>query len=101
MTNVKSKDLADIPDLMTHLVRDGYMQTSARFRCVARLPEGKTGLEALRDVAPNDYARIMGQAERNAADEFRRIYAERCGLQIQLGPEEFAAFKKAGGQTSW
>ncbi len=83
------------------LVRDGYKSTSNKYRNVARLPEGKTGLEALRDCAPEEYARIMEQAERQAADRYRRFNAAEHGDQETLTVDEFKAFRSAGGESSF
>jgi hypothetical protein len=83
------------------LISHGYQQTSSKYRTVARLPPGKTGLEALRDVSPHDYHLIIARIEQQCASTYRRLYAEKEGNQLELSPEEFAAFKAAGGETSW
>lgn len=60
------------------------------------------GLEALRICAPDDYKRIMENAERQAADTYRRIYARaHRGTQQTLDSAMWIAFKKAGGEASW
>lgn len=92
----------DDAEIAAQLVRDGWKGTSNRHRHIARLPEGKTGLEALRIVAPDDYRRIMENAERQAADTYRRIYAHaHKGTQQTLDSAMWVAFKKAGGEASW
>lgn len=82
------------------LVAEGYKQTSRKFRHVARLPRGKSGLEALKEADPEGYAHIMDNAERQAADTYRRIHA-RGPDKLSLTVEGFEAFRKAGGEPSW
>lgn len=72
------------------LVAEGYHQVSRAYREVARLPEGKTGIEALQDVGWRDAA---GMSEWHAADQFRRVYAEGRGLTRKLTRSEFEWFK--------
>lgn len=82
-------------------VAAGYQQTSAKYRTIARLPEGMTGIEALKLADQEAYAHLQERLEREAASTFRRVYAQQLGCQIMLSPEEFVAFKAAGGETSW
>ena len=83
------------------LIDQGYESTSNKYRTVARLPPGKTGVEALREVSPHDYALIVYRIEQQCASAYRRIYAQRNGDQIELSVEEFRQFKQAGGKVSW
>jgi hypothetical protein len=79
-----------------------WQSTSNRYRAVARLPEDMSGVEALREFAPEGYQELMEQFERRAADTFRRIYASRVeGCRAELTQEEWAEFKAAGGVSSW
>lgn len=76
--------------------------TSNKYRSVARLPEGMTGVEALKQYAPDEYRHTMARLEQQAADTFRRIYADRVdGCHRELTVEEWQAFKAAGGEQSW
>ena len=89
-------------ELAKSWIQQGYMSTSNKYRTISRLPEGETGLEALQRCAPSAYRNIMRVAEQRAADTYCRMgYAEREGNQMTLDREEFAAFKRAGGQSSW
>lgn len=83
------------------MIAQGYKSTSNKYRTVARLPPGKTGIEALREVSPHEYRDIMRQLEQRCADRYRCIYAEKNGDQLELSPEEFTAFKRAGGESSF
>jgi len=83
------------------MIAQGYQQTSSKYRIIARLPPGKTAVEALRDVSPHDYAMIVARIEQQCASTYRRTYAAKEGNELVLSPEEFAAFKAAGGETSW
>lgn len=75
----------------------GYRQLSRKHRIVARLPPGKTGLEALREADSEAYERVMRLAEESAAEDYRRFHA-RGEDRRELSIEEFAAFRKAGGR---
>jgi hypothetical protein len=58
------------------LIAQGYEQTSRKYRIVARLPPGKTGLEALAEVDPGLAANILRNANEQAAQQFRRVHAQ-------------------------
>lgn len=73
------------------LVTEGYHQVSRAYREVARLPEGKTGIEALQDVG---WRGAEGMRESSAADQFRRVYASGRGLTRTLTRSEFEWFKR-------
>jgi hypothetical protein len=83
------------------LIAEGYQSTSNKYRTVARLPAGKNGIEALREIAPSEYHHIMERIEQECARTYRRLYAEKHGDQLELSIEEFQAFKRAGGKVSW
>jgi hypothetical protein len=83
------------------LIDAGYESTSNKYRTVARLPPGKTALEALRDASPHDYAMIVARIEQQCASTYRRLYASHNGHQVELTIEEFREFKQAGGKVSW
>lgn len=78
-----------------------WFSISNRYRLIARLPEGKTGLEALKERAPESFEHIMQHAEQLAADEYRRTYARQHGDEVELSSEDYSAFRKAGGRSSW
>lgn len=82
------------------LIRRGYKQTSSKYRTVACLPEGMTGLQALESYNPDAYKALMERTEQQAADTFRRVNATGL-LQLELTEEEFTEFKKKGGEVSW
>jgi hypothetical protein len=72
-----------------------WFQVSRRYRIVARLPEGKTGIEALSEASGRpEWA--AGLRETNAGDQFLRVYATDTRT---LDRPTFAAFRKAGGGT--
>jgi len=89
------------------LLAEGWCQTSRRFRCVARLPPGQTGVEALIDASRRhrsfplaDLERwARGLGERHAGDHYLRCHAEQDGNSRQLDIPTFAAFRKLGGNT--
>ncbi len=72
----------------------GAQQTSRKFRCVAWLPSGETGMQALERVAPNAAREIRQRIEDSCADTYRRMHAERDGNQQALDLRTFQAFKR-------
>lgn len=91
------KTMSTASEEAAELVRLGYCQVSRKFRSVARLPEGKTGIEALADASRDlVWARTLG--EEHAAEQFRRVYAiyapAEQRLILILTREVFDAFKR-------
>lgn len=79
-------------------IRLGYYQVSRKHRMVARLPDGKTGVQALAEASGRpDWARMLG--ETNAGDQFLRCYTDRGGLCVTLDRETFEEFRRLGGDT--
>lgn len=79
-----------------------WQSVSHKYRIVARLPEGMSGVEALLEHAPDQYQRILERIEQQAASTFRRLYSDRVeGCSVELSPDEWAAFRAAGGASSW
>lgn len=92
----------DDSEIAAGLVRDGWKSVSNKYQTIARLPAGKTGIEALRECAPYEYARIVEEIERRAADTYRRVHATAsAGTKQELDSSMFQAFKRAGGGSSW
>lgn len=86
------------------LVAEGWMQTSRKYRSVARVPPGMTAIEALRTVSPREAADLERRLEQWAADAFRRSHSKdplvtENRLVLDIGT--FAAFRKAGGESSF
>lgn len=73
------------------LIAQGYIQVSRRYRIVARLPEGKTGLEALREVDPRLVQEMLDRVERDATDMYLRVHATPAE-KLNLSETEFEAF---------
>lgn len=92
----------DDEDIAAELVSDGWKAVSNKHRTIARLPQGKTGLEALQECAPDEFRRIMEQAEQRAADTYRRTYAMvDIGTKQELDHDMLRAFKRVGGESSF
>ena len=75
-----------------------WYSVSNKYRMVARLPEGKTGKQALAESGGQrcgDQAWIDGMGEASAGDHYLRCYAP----TVELSREEWAAFRAAGGTT--
>lgn len=73
------------------LVSEGWEQISRKYRMLARLPPGLTGLEALREHDHKLVDRFLAVAEDNARFQYLRVYAPE-EHRIELTREEFAAY---------
>lgn len=91
--SVKSEDAEWIAWL---LIEHGWKQTSRRWRMLSRLPDGKTGIEALAEASKDaPWAKKLG--ERDSAAQFCRVYAGE--LTISVPRNVFDAFRKLGGKA--
>jgi hypothetical protein len=82
------------------LVAAGYMQVSRRYRTVARLPPGKTAIEAMKELHPRAYQQILDDIEQSAMRQYLRMYARGDGNTLELTEDQFNAFRAAGGQSA-
>lgn len=81
------------------LVDAGYFQTSRAYRLVAKLPEGKSAIDALAAHDPRMAAHFLSIAERAARGHYLRgRYAEADGNSLALTEEEFADFIRTPGK---
>ena len=78
-------------------VSQGYVQVSRKYRIVARLPTGRTGMQALEAVDSSLAKQIRDNAERSAKEMFLRMYALD---KLILSREEFAEFLQLVGKRS-
>lgn len=88
-------------DTAQELIDEGWYQVSRRWRTVARLPDGKTGVQALTEAETRrdaeKWAKMLGEG--SAGDHFLRCHANKDGLWKELDVPTFAAFRKLGGDT--
>ena len=98
---------ADYPpaaDRARQLIREGYRQVSRKHRIVARLPDGKTGRQALTEAIDRreDSTWIRRLSERAAQSQFLRVYAVYTGdpLWLTLDKDTFDAFRRLGGESA-
>lgn len=80
------------------LIAQGGEQTGRKYRSVARLPPGMTGLQALKERAPEEYAKVMRQAEDTAARAYRIYEASKHGDAFVLTVAEFNEFLTLTGR---
>lgn len=75
-----------------------WFQVSAKYRHLARLPEGKTGKQALQDAEPDrDYSQWDEGA---CGDHFLRCFPHHSTFGVmELNVDEWAYYKKIGGST--
>jgi hypothetical protein len=93
--------MAATPIDVAALVRDGYKQVSRKYGLVVKLPEGKTGKEALKEAArsqrPHDVDRwVEALGEEQAGNFYRRVYAG-PHLTVELSETSLKKFRAAGG----
>jgi len=82
------------------LVAAGYMQVSRKYRTIARLPPGKTAIEAMKELHPHAYQQVLEDIEQSAMRQYLRVYAHSDGNTLELTEEQFNAFRDAGGQSA-
>lgn len=78
-----------------------YFQTSRAYGYVHRLPEGKTGMQALRESGGqrcDDEKWLRGLGEQACGEHYLRMYASESD-RIVLTLEEFAYYRSVGGGT--
>jgi hypothetical protein len=80
------------------LIATGFKQVSRKYRKLARIPAGKTGLEALAEVAPDLAAHFLAQAQERAADHYRSRYATGEDA-VELSDEDFKEYLAKTGRA--
>lgn len=80
------------------IIEAGFEQVSRKYRTLARLPPGKTGLEALAEVDPGLARNFLDQANEAAARHYRAMYAKREN-KIVLSIEEFKEYLLKTGRA--
>jgi hypothetical protein len=80
------------------LLKQGVRQLSRKYRTVARLPPGMTGLQALQERAPERYKEVMKRAEEWAAEDYCRYVAEKYGDHFELTVEQFNEYLAKTGR---
>lgn len=80
------------------LIDAGYMQVSSKYRILARVPPGKTALQAIEDENPEFAAQVRNQCENLTRSHYLRI----CGRkdQVELSIEAFKEFKRLRGPVA-
>lgn len=86
------------------LVKEGWKQTSRKYRMIARIPEGYTAIEALKESDPKAAEDLLRRLNQWAANSFRRLGRPSDKFKDcfrELDEETFKAFRKAGGESSF
>lgn len=88
------------------LIKEGWYQVSAKYMMVARLPEGKTGRQALAEAETAGITNpefkeerrkwAMKMPERDAGDFYLRVY---CKDTKELKLKVWREYKRLGGGT--
>ena len=87
------------------LIEEGWCQTSRKHRMLARLPDGKTGVEALADAErryghqPDPVKWATGLGNGGAGSFYLSRYAHHDLNNCTVDLPTFSAFKKLGGTT--
>lgn len=77
------------------LIDGGYEQTSSKYRTLNRVPPGKTGLEALRELDQRAYEEVLEQANHWASEKYKMLcHTEEVILTIS----EFKEFRRQKGR---
>lgn len=79
-------------DYVRQLVAQGYKQVSSRYRIVARLPDGMTGIEALESVDASLAKHMRDTMNKQAAEQYLRVYAP-LEQKVELTEEEWIAWR--------
>lgn len=78
-------------DHIKALIVQGYESISNKYRMVARLPAGKTGIEAMSEVDPQ----YMQLVEKNTAEQYRRVHAKwNTDEVLELSASDYVEFRK-------
>lgn len=84
------------------LIDEGYFQISRKYRMLAKLPDGQTGIQALIEahqkrtyVRPDLIRWAYGLGEYHCGDSYLRGFAP----AIEVDKETFDEFRKLGGTT--
>lgn len=82
------------------MIAEGYIQLSRKYRLLGNLPEGKTGIEAMREVDPRMAQHFQDTFDRQMKEQFLRVYGKVGEHVVELTQEEFSEFlrqrKEAG-----
>lgn len=90
----------DAIDRARRLIAEGWCQTSSKYRSVARLPEGKTGMEALCEANGTGMDEALYRwDEASAGDSYLRSNSVPIQDRMELDPATWQAYKKLGGGT--
>ncbi len=79
-------------------IQGGYQQVSRRYRLIARLPSGKTGLEALAEVNPELAKHFLAQANEQAARQYLARHADGEN-KVELTDDEFREYLGKTGRA--
>lgn len=78
--------MASVNNNVKELFERGAIQLSRKYRTVAVMPEGKTGMECLQEHYPEEAKHLLERIEENAKDQFLRLHSS---THVELTREEF------------
>ena len=81
------------------LVGAGYYSTSRKYRYIAKLPEGRTGVDLMTEAWAGTHTpeEVALRTEESMRSQWLRVH---CKETVVLSYEEYQAFRKAGGQSA-
>lgn len=96
---VRIKPTPDDTAEAARLVAAGYLSISRKYRTLAVLPPGVTGIRALLGASkhPRNPEWAMGLGERGATSQYLRVYSKD---DIVVSPAVYAEFRRLGGQSA-
>jgi hypothetical protein len=78
-----------------------YKSVSNKYRHIAKLPDKKSGSEALKEIDLSTYQNFLNQFEHNCESTFLRCYALKIkDLHETLTEEEYNYFRSHGGYST-
>jgi len=80
------------------VIAGGFKQVSRKYRMLARVPTGKTPIEALREVDPRAAKRLEERLHDWATNEYIRCHAEGEN-KVELSVEEFKEYLGKTGRA--
>lgn len=79
-----------IREKIERMRKEGFIQLSRKYRLVGNLPEGKTGIEMIREVDPYMAKHFQEHFDEQMKEHFLRVYALNTEHQVELSEAEFA-----------
>jgi hypothetical protein len=81
-----------------NIIASGFRQTSRKYRRLARVPQGKTPFEALKEVDPHYAEMLLERLNNWAENEYLRVHANGEDV-VELSDDEFKEYLAKTGRA--